>query len=156
MPDDENLESKRIAGDIVVAYLTKNPMPADDVPVFINSVMSAVFKGNSEAEGNFNPKIEIYADQKTDTLEPEPIEESNVQTEPAVPIDQSIQPEELICLECGSHHKTLKRHLNAAHGLKAADYKNKWNLPSDYPLVAPSYSKKRSELAKQLGLGRKP
>jgi predicted transcriptional regulator len=72
---------------------------------------------------------------------------------PAVPIKQSITPDYLICLEDGKHLKMLKRHLRAAYDLSPAQYRKRWDLPADYPMVAPSYARRRSELAKELGLG---
>jgi predicted transcriptional regulator len=73
-----------------------------------------------------------------------------------VSIKKSIQPEHLVCLEDGAHQKTLKRHLQSAHGMTPKEYREKWRLPKDYPMVAPAYSARRSEMAKKLGLGRKP
>jgi predicted transcriptional regulator len=75
---------------------------------------------------------------------------------PAVPIRRSVQRDYVICLECGYHARTLRRHLRRAHGLDIADYRTRWNLPMDHPLIAPSYSARRSTVAKQMGLGRKP
>ncbi len=76
--------------------------------------------------------------------------------EPAVPINKSVKRNEIICLECGQGHKMLKRHLTSAHGLTVEEYRTHWGLARDYPLVAPNYAKQRSEMAKKLGLGRKP
>ena len=76
--------------------------------------------------------------------------------EPAVPINKSVKRNEIICLECGQGHKMLKRHLSSGHGLSAGEYRTQWGLAGDYPLVAPNYAKQRSEIAKKLGLGRKP
>lgn len=75
---------------------------------------------------------------------------------PAVPVDQSVGPDYLICLEDGVKLKMLKRYLNSQHQMTPEEYRAKWNLPRDYPMVAPSYSSRRSELAKEQGLGRKP
>ena len=75
--------------------------------------------------------------------------------EPPVPIRKSITRECIICLECGKKQKMLKRHLSAAHGMSPEEYRAKWNLPVDYPMVAPAYAKQRSEFAKKIGLGRK-
>ena len=75
---------------------------------------------------------------------------------PAVAIKKSVQEDAVTCLECGRSAKMLKRHLSTAHGLSVEEYREKWNLPADYPMVAPSYAAKRSELAKKIGLGRKP
>src|SRR5690606_34137032 len=75
--------------------------------------------------------------------------------EPAVPIRKSIAKDYLVCLVCGRKQKTLKRHLLTAHGLTAAEYRDRYGLSSDYPMVAPNYSTARSEMAKRLGLGRR-
>ena len=75
---------------------------------------------------------------------------------PAVPIKKSVSPDFLICLEDGKKLKMLKRHLKTAYDLTPEDYRAKWGLPHDYPMVAPNYAKKRQELAKKIGLGRKP
>lgn len=76
--------------------------------------------------------------------------------EPAVAIRRSVTPEYIVCLECGVQAKMLKRHLGSEHGLSPAAYRERWDLPRDYPMTAPSYSEQRSGLAKQIGLGRKP
>ena len=73
--------------------------------------------------------------------------------EPAVPIKRSITPEFLVCLEDGRKFKSLKRHLRTKYNMSPEDYRAKWSLPKDYPMVAPNYAKARSELAKQMGLG---
>lgn len=74
---------------------------------------------------------------------------------PAVSKKKSVTQERLICLECGAELKALKKHLKSAHGLTPDKYRSRWSLPGDYPMVAPAYAKKRSELAKSFGLGRK-
>ena len=71
-------------------------------------------------------------------------------------IRRSVTPEYIVCLECGVQAKMLKRHLGSEHGLSPAAYRERWDLPRDYPMTAPSYSEQRSGLAKQIGLGRKP
>lgn len=75
---------------------------------------------------------------------------------PAVPIDQSVQPDYIVCLEDGRHLRMLKRHLNTAYGMSLDEYKARWGLPADYPTVAPNYSKRRSSIAKNNGLGNTP
>jgi predicted transcriptional regulator len=82
-------------------------------------------------------------------------EESAALQAPAVPVRKSITPDSMICLEDGLKFKSLKRHLRTAHGMTPEQYRAKWNLPSDYPMVAPNYAKTRSELAKGIGLGRR-
>jgi len=73
--------------------------------------------------------------------------------EPAVPVRRSIKNNEIVCLECGRGQKMLKRHIATAHQLTPAEYRTKWNLRSNYPMVAPDYAKRRSEMAKKIGLG---
>ncbi len=75
--------------------------------------------------------------------------------EPAVPVKRSVRPEYIVCLEDGEKHKMLKRHLRAAHDMTPDDYRKRWGLARDYPLVAPKYAEMRSKLAKKIGLGRK-
>ncbi len=77
------------------------------------------------------------------------------QAEPAVPIKKSVRPDYIICLDDGKKFKMLKRHLRSAYGMSPDEYRQKWGLPSDYPMVAPKYAAVRSELAKKIGLGRK-
>jgi predicted transcriptional regulator len=74
---------------------------------------------------------------------------------PAVPIRKSVTPDAIICLEDGRAFKTLKRHLSATYGMTPEQYRSKWNLPADYPMVAPNYAESRSAMAKSIGLGRK-
>ena len=76
--------------------------------------------------------------------------------QPAVPVKKSVFPDYIICLEDGKKLKMLKRHLMTSYGMSAEDYRQRWNLPSDYPMVAPNYAQHRSSLAKSIGLGRKP
>jgi predicted transcriptional regulator len=75
---------------------------------------------------------------------------------PAVPIRQSVRPEYVVCLECGVRSRVLRRHLRVQHGLGVEEYRARWNLRSDHPVTAPGYSQRRSEMAKELGLGRQP
>ena len=85
-----------------------------------------------------------------------PVVEPVVKQEPAVPVRKSITPDYLICLEDGKKLRMLKRHLQSRYGLSPDQYRAKWNLSADYPMVAPSYAQQRSDLAKSIGLGRKP
>ena len=84
---------------------------------------------------------------------PEPLEEKLI---PAVSIRASVKPDAVTCLDCGAKMKMLKRHLGTEHGMTPAEYRTRWNLPADYPMVAPEYAAKRKELAVRIGLGRKP
>jgi predicted transcriptional regulator len=120
----------RLAADIVAAYISNNSVPTADLSALINSVYSAltqVAKGQAE--------------------------EPNVELAPAVPIKKSITPDFIICLEDGKKFKSLKRHLRTMYDMTPEQYRAKWSLPRDYPMVAPNYAKARSELAKTMGLG---
>ncbi len=125
-----------LTADIVAAYVSNNPVPAAELAGLINQVhqsVQALSTGSST----------------------EPAGPTEVQ-KPAVPIKKSVTPDYMISLEDGQKYKSIKRHLMSKYGMTPADYRAKWGLPSDYPMVAPNYSAARSELAKQLGLGRKP
>jgi predicted transcriptional regulator len=133
---DDQSEIIEMTADIVSAYVGNNSVAAGDLAALIQSVHRAL-SGVGGA--------------------PEPV--AAAAREPAVPIKRSIQPDYLVCLEDGRKFKSLKRHLRTKYDLTPEDYRTKWGLPSDYPMVAPSYAKARSELAKQMGLGqggRKP
>jgi len=127
---DEKSEIIEMTADIVSAYVGNNSVSAADLPSLIQSVHRAL-SGVSSG--------------------PEPVEVAP--KEPAVPIKRSIQQDFLICLEDGRKFKSLKRHLRTKYNLSPEEYRAKWNLPKDYPMVAPNYAKARSDLAKQMGLG---
>jgi predicted transcriptional regulator len=127
---DEKSEIIEMTADIVSAYVGNNSVSAADLPSLIQSVHRAL-------AGVSGP--------------PEPVEVAP--KEPAVPIKRSIQADFLICLEDGRKFKSLKRHLRTKYNLSPEEYRAKWNLPKDYPMVAPNYAKARSDLAKQMGLG---
>ncbi len=120
-----------LTSDIVTAHVSNNNVEVQDLRPLIENVYSAL-SGLGTAK------------------EPE------VPLEPAVPIRQSIKPDYLVCLEDGKKMKMLKRHLMTAYGMSPQDYRERWNLPADYPMVAPNYAEKRRQLAKEIGLGRKP
>ena len=123
-----------MTADIVSAYVGNNSVSANDLPSLIANIHAAL------------------SQVSTGTVEVEP-------EEPAVPIRKSISPDFLICLEDGRKFKSLKRHLRTKYDMSPEEYRAKWNLPKDYPMVAPNYAKARSDLAKQMGLGqggRKP
>lgn len=124
-----------MAAEIVASYASNNQMSQSDLPELIRSVHGTLH-GLTGAES--------------------PAEVEETPSAPAVPIDASVGKHEIICLECGKGFKTLKRHLSAEHALSPADYRARWQLSKDYPLVAPNYSKRRSQTAKDIGLGRKP
>ena len=120
-----------LSADIVSAYVSKNAVTRDDLPALIASVHTAL---SDAANGK----------QQAEKL----------LLEPPVSVKKSISANHLISMEDGRPYKSLKRHLTA-RGLTPAQYREKWSLPFDYPMVAPNYSKARSELAKALGLGQK-
>jgi len=119
-----------LAGDVVAAYVTKNSVQKSDLPALIASVHAA-FAGLGKPQASQPEKLT-----------------------PRVPIRKTITPDHLISLEDGKPYRTLKRHLTTL-GLTPDQYRAKWGLPADYPMTSPNYSKKRSELARELGLGRK-
>ncbi|TIO11489.1 MAG: MucR family transcriptional regulator [Mesorhizobium sp.] len=123
-----------LTADVVSAYVSNNPVPAGELPALIAQVHGAL-KGTAGL---------IPAE------EPVPVKK------PAVPIKKSIEPDYIISLEDGKKFKSLKRHLATHYGLTPDEYRAKWGLPSDYPMVAPNYAATRSALAKTIGLGRKP
>ena len=118
-------------GRIVLAYLANNAVPQTEVPIVIKDVHAALV---SLASG-------IVAETSH---------------KPAVPVKKSVTAEYLVCLEDGQRLKMLKRYLRSRYNLAPDDYRRKWGLPADYPMVAPNYAARRSEFAKQSGLGRTP
>nr|WP_205790148.1 MucR family transcriptional regulator [Microvirga makkahensis] len=116
--------------DVVSAYVSNNSVPAADLPSLLHSVYSALKK----------------------TVQGLP-QEPQVELTPAVSIKKSVTPDCIICLEDGKEFKSLKRHLRTTYDMTPQQYRAKWNLPADYPMVAPNYAKARSELAKTMGLG---
>jgi predicted transcriptional regulator len=121
-----------LTSDIVAAHVSNNNVTVDEVPALIQNIYSAL--------ASLGTKVEA---------EPAPLE-------PAVSIRASVKPDYIICLEDGKKMKMLKRHLKTAYDMTPEEYRARWNLPADYPMVAPNYAEKRRELAKKIGLGRKP
>jgi len=130
MSDQETLLS--LTTDIVTAHVSTNHVSTSDLPGLIRSVHEAL------------------AGLGTPVAEPE------VKQEPAVSIRSSVKPDFIVCLEDGKKLKMLKRLLMTHYQMTPADYRAKWNLPTDYPMVAPNYAAQRKELALKIGLGRKP
>ena len=122
-----------LTAKIVAAYTGKNAMPGSDLPALIDRVFQSLagLTAGSAATPEARP-------------------------DPAVPVKKSVFPEFIVCLEDGKKLKMLKRHLMTSYGLTPQAYRERWGLPSDYPMVAPAYAEKRSTLAKSIGLGRKP
>jgi predicted transcriptional regulator len=121
-----------LTADIVSAYVANNAIGGDKLPELIGSVYGALSRASLQA------------------VEPEKVE-----LKPAVAIKKSVTPEYIICLEDGKQFKSLKRHLKTHYDLSPEDYRAKWGLARDYPMVAPSYAAARSDLAKNMGLGRR-
>ena len=130
MTDATGKSPVELTANIVSAYLSNNPTPASEIPNLINQVHSALLRvssGRSDAP-------------------PEP-------AKPAVSVKKSINPDYLVCLEDGKRFKSLKRHLRTQYNMTPEQYRDKWGLPADYPMVAPNYAVARSQLAKKMGLG---
>jgi len=122
-----------MTSSIVSAFLGGNRVEREALPHLINGTYAAL-----EKLGNGVPADEVAV------------------RKPAIPVRRSVTPDFLICLEDGRKLKMLKRHLRTSFGMTPDEYRSKWNLPTDYPMVAPNYAKRRSDFAKQIGLGRKP
>jgi predicted transcriptional regulator len=141
-------ESDRIAlvAEVAGSYLRRNSVGVDQIGRVVSAITRAfehVASGNGIGDGG-TPEVANGSPQ----ARPE-------KPTPAVPIKRSVQPDYIVCLEDGFHARTLKRHLQSAHGMSPAEYRAKWGLPRDYPVTAPAYSERRSALAKKLGLGNK-
>ncbi len=121
-----------LTSDIVAAHVSNNNVDVEEVPVLISKVYGAL-------SGLGQPAI---------------VEEKA--PEPAVSVRASVKPDYIVCLEDGKKLKMLKRHLMTHYQMTPEEYRARWNLPADYPMVAPSYAEKRRDLAKKIGLGRKP
>ncbi len=122
----------RMAVDVVAAYVSNNKMPTGGVPEVISTIFESLSTADAAAAGG--------------RTEPQ---------KPAVSIRRSVTPDFIVCLEDGRKLKMLKRHLRTTYNLTPEEYRAKWKLLPDYPMVAPNYAKKRSEFAKKIGLGRK-
>ncbi len=127
--DNETLIT--LTSDIVSAHLSNNSVAVQDVPSLIQSVYQAL----------------------ATVGEPAPVVEER--REPAISARASVKPDSVTCMECGFKGKMLKRHLMTDHGLSPQEYRARWNLSADHPMVAPNYAAQRAELAKSIGLGRK-
>jgi predicted transcriptional regulator len=133
-PDAESHSGEellRLSAGVVAAYVSRNPVAADAVPDIIRTVHHAL-EGLSRNT-------------------PGPVEE---RPKPAVPITRSIQHDYIVCLEDGKKLKMLKRYLRSRYNMSPDDYRRRWGLAADYPMVAPAYAARRSDFAKQIGLGR--
>lgn len=122
-----------LTADIVAAYVSHHVVPVGDLATLISDVHSALSNTASPA-----PVVSVVEKQK-----------------PAVAVRKSVQDDHIVCLECGGAFKSLKRHLMTHHSLGPEEYRDKWDLPMDYPMVAPAYAEARSRLAKEMGLGQR-
>lgn len=137
MADHNSATSKEelaeIVADVVSAYVSNNPVQRGDLPELIGMIhgsMAALASGNGAA----------------------PVDPPT----PAVSVKSSVKKDHIVCLDCGKKFKSLKRHLGTNHDTTPDEYREKWNLPKNYPMVAPNYAAARSEMAVRMGLGRKP
>jgi predicted transcriptional regulator len=130
--NDSNETLITLTSDIVAAHVSNNSVAVDDIATLISNVYGAL-----AGLGQVAAPVEVAP-------------------EPAVSIRASIKPDHIVCLEDGKKLKMLKRHLMTHYNLTPEQYRARWNLPADYPMVAPNYAEKRRELAKSIGLGRKP
>jgi predicted transcriptional regulator len=130
--DETESDVIAMTAKVVAAYVSNNTIVAENLPNLITSVHGALTKAT--LHGAEEPKEEL---------------------KPAVPVKKSVQPDYIICLEDGKKFKSLKRHLRTHYNLSPDEYRQKWGLPMDYPMVAPSYAASRSELAKTMGLGQR-
>lgn len=121
----------QITAKIASAYLSNHTLPVSEIPAVLRAIHGALSTAS-------NPALAQAEAQQ-----------------PAVPIKRSVAPDTIACLECGQKNKLLKRHLRVEHDLSADEYRAKWNLPVEYPMVAPTYAAARSQMAKSLGLGRR-
>lgn len=131
MENQQEADILELTAEIVSAYVSNNPVPSADLPSLITDINRSL------------------KDLTVDT-----IEQSSEKLTPAVSIKKSVTRDYIICLEDGKKFKSLKRHIQTKYGLSPQEYREKWGLSFDYPMVAPSYSEARSRLAKELGLGR--
>jgi predicted transcriptional regulator len=126
-----NEDVLRLSADIVAAYVAQNSLPATAIPDIIRSVHETL-RGLGQA----------------------PVAAAAERQKPAVPVSRSIQDDYIVCLEDGKKLKMLKRYLRSRYNMSPEDYRRKWGLQPDYPMVAPAYAARRSDFAKQIGLGR--
>jgi len=130
--DSNELDLTSLTADIVSAYVANNAISGEKLPDFIGSVYDALSRAC--ARGAEPPKVEL---------------------KPAISVKKSVTPDHIVCLEDGKKFKSLKRHLRAHYDMSPEEYREKWGLPHDYPMVAPAYAAARSDLAKNMGLGRR-
>ena len=130
--ESAELDLTGLTADIVSAYVAHNALTGDKLPGLIGSVYDALSRASLQ-----------------------PVEPEKVELKPAVAIKKSVTAEYIICLEDGKKFKSLKRHLRSQYDMSPEEYREKWGLPHDYPMVAPNYAAARSDMAKNIGLGRR-
>ena len=129
----ESLDLTSLVTEVVAAYVSRNPMESSEIPALVQMIhrsLGALSSGKSYLLTS--------------------------RSEPAVAVENSIHPDYIICLEDGRKLKMLKRHLKTAYNMTPEQYRERWNLPTKYPMVAPNYAKRRSSIAKDIGLGTHP
>jgi predicted transcriptional regulator len=126
-----SIDLLRMTTQVVASYVSKNPVAADQLPDLINAVHESLR-----------------------SVDGQPAASSDQPQKPAVPIKKSVRPDYIICLEDGKKLKMLKRHLRTTYDMTPDEYRAKWGLPADYPMVAPNYAAQRSDFAKKIGLGK--
>lgn len=131
MTDPEDIDALEMTVEIVSSYVANNSLQSSQLPELIRSIHATITSLSSTAPAPAEP------------------------LEPAVPVNKSVTAEYLVCLEDGAKLKMLKRYLRTRYDMTPEDYRAKWGLPADYPMVAPNYAKLRSKHAKQIGLGKK-
>lgn len=131
MDGDEKPEIMGLTAQIVAAFVSNNTIGASDVPQLIHETFAALSRATGDESG-----LPVRQELK-----------------PKVPVKRSIMPDHIVCLEDGKKFKSLKRHLRTHYNLSPEEYREKWDLPHDYPMVAPNYARARSDLAKKMGLG---
>lgn len=129
---DNNEMLMELTAEVVAAYVSNNSLPVAELPALISDVYGALGRTSAPVQ---QPQAE--------------------KPKPAVPVKKSVTDDYIICLEDGKKFKSLKRHLMTHYNLTPEEYREKWDLPADYPMVAPNYAAARSRLAKQMGLGHK-
>lgn len=130
MEDSNRADLVELTAEIISAYVSNNTVVASDLPAIISDVHDALSKASNRIGQTEREELR-----------------------PAVALKKSVTPDYIVCLEDGKKFKSLKRHLRTHYNLSPEEYREKWNLPHDYPMVAPNYAAARSQLAKQMGLG---
>lgn len=134
MSEDADQKLLSLTAGIISAHVSNNTVPVAELGGLIHSVHASL--------------SELGAPAALSAPQPE--------QKPAVSVRSSVKPDAIACLDCGRKFKTLKRHLATDHGITPAEYRARWKLPADYPMVAPAYAEARRTMAKKIGLGRKP